>query len=44
MGHKVEVVSDGIMFGGYQAIARNPDSGVYTGATEMRKDGVAAGY
>lgn len=44
MGHKVEVVSDGIMFGGYQAIARDPVSGAYTGATEMRKDGQASGY
>jgi gamma-glutamyltranspeptidase/glutathione hydrolase len=44
MGHKVEVVSDGIMFGGYQAIARDPETGVYTGATEMRKDGQAAGF
>lgn len=44
MGHKVEVVSDGIMFGGYQAIARDPETGVYTGATEMRKDGQANGY
>lgn len=44
MGHKVEVVSDGIMFGGYQAIARDPESGVLTGATEMRKDGQAGGY
>jgi gamma-glutamyltranspeptidase/glutathione hydrolase len=32
------------MFGGYQAIVRDPDSGVYTGASEMRKDGQAAGY
>ncbi|MDT0574567.1 gamma-glutamyltransferase [Croceicoccus sp. F390] len=44
MGHKVEVLDDGIMFGGYQAIARDPQSGVYTGATEMRKDGQASGY
>ncbi len=44
MGHKVEVVADGIMFGGYQAITRDPDTGVYTGATEMRKDGQASGY
>lgn len=44
MGHKVEVVSDGIMFGGYQAIARDPETGVYTGASEMRKDGQVAGY
>ena len=44
MGHKVEVVDNGIMFGGYQAIARDPDTGVLTGATEMRKDGQASGY
>ncbi len=44
LGHNVEVVSNGIMFGGYQAIARDPDTGVLTGATEMRKDGQAAGY
>ncbi len=43
-GHHVEVVSDGVMFGGYQAIYRNPETGVYTGATEMRKDGLAIGY
>lgn len=44
MGHTVEVESTGIPFGGYQAIARDPASGVYTGATEMRKDGQASGY
>ena len=44
MGHKVEVVSNGAMFGGYQAITRDPETGVYTGATEMRKDGQALGY
>ena len=44
MGHNVEVVSDGVMFGGYQAIYRDPQTGVYTGATEMRKDGIAIGY
>lgn len=44
MGHRVEVISNGIMFGGYQAIARDPDTGVLTGATEMRKDGQASGY
>jgi gamma-glutamyltranspeptidase / glutathione hydrolase len=31
-------------FGGYQAIARDPATGVYTGASESRKDGHAAGY
>lgn len=44
MGHTVKVVDDGIMFGGYEAIARDPETGVLTGATEMRKDGLAAGY
>jgi gamma-glutamyltranspeptidase/glutathione hydrolase len=44
MGHNVRVVSNGIMFGGYQAIARDPETGVYAGATEMRKDGQASGY
>lgn len=44
MGHNVRVVSNGIMFGGYQAIARDPDTGVLTGATEMRKDGQAQGF
>ena len=44
MGHQVEVVDNGIMFGGYQAIARDPETGVLTGATEMRKDGQASGY
>jgi gamma-glutamyltranspeptidase/glutathione hydrolase len=31
-------------FGGYQAIMRDPESGVYYGASESRKDGQAAGY
>ncbi|MEM7781287.1 MAG: gamma-glutamyltransferase [Pseudomonadota bacterium] len=44
MGHNVQVVSNGIMFGGYQAIMRDPETGVYAGATEMRKDGQASGY
>ena len=44
MGHNVRVVSDGIMFGGYQAIMRDAETGVYAGATEMRKDGQASGY
>ena len=44
MGHNVEVETSGIPFGGYQAIARDPETGVYVGATEMRKDGQASGY
>lgn len=31
-------------FGGYQAIWRDPTTGVYWGASESRKDGHAAGY
>lgn len=41
-GHKV-VWADG-PFGGYQAIARDPETGVLRGASEARKDGQAAGY
>jgi gamma-glutamyltranspeptidase/glutathione hydrolase len=31
-------------YGGYQAIWRDPATGIYSGATEKRKDGVALGY
>jgi gamma-glutamyltranspeptidase/glutathione hydrolase len=41
-GHNVEYTTG--PFGGYQAIWRDPDTGVYWGASEMRKDGQAAGY
>jgi gamma-glutamyltranspeptidase/glutathione hydrolase len=41
-GHKL-VKGDG-SFGGYQAIVRDPATGVYWGASEMRKDGAAIGY
>ena len=44
MGHDVNIVDSGGMFGGYQAISRDPETGIYTGATEMRKDGLAIGY
>lgn len=44
MGHTVEVVANGVMFGGYQAIAIDHDKGSYSGATEMRKDGTVAAY
>lgn len=42
LGHNVQA-KPGI-FGGYQAIWRDPDTGVYHGASEMRKDGQAIGY
>jgi gamma-glutamyltranspeptidase / glutathione hydrolase len=41
-GHRIEPAIG--PYGGYQAIARDPDSGVYAGASESRKDGHAAGY
>ena len=42
-GHRLQEAS-GSAFGGYQAIRRDPASGVYAGASESRKDGAAAGY
>ncbi len=42
-GHTIKPASTAT-FGGYQAIQRNPETGVYCGATESRKDGHAAGY
>ena len=41
-GHRLEPGDGG--FGGYQAIMRDPETGVYWGASEMRKDGSAIGY
>jgi gamma-glutamyltranspeptidase/glutathione hydrolase len=40
-GHKLGGKSS---YGGYQAILRDPATGVYAGATESRKDGCALGY
>ena len=42
MGHKLGGSDGG--FGGYQAIYRDHEQGVYYGASESRKDGQAAGY
>ncbi|MDJ0656391.1 MAG: gamma-glutamyltransferase [Xanthomonadales bacterium] len=44
MGKRHKVVFSRGPFGGYQAIMRDPESGVYYGASESRKDGQAAGY
>ena len=44
LGHEVKVDDTAGKFGGYQAISRNPKTGVLTGATEMRKDGTVVGY
>jgi len=41
-GHRV--VDAVGLFGGYQAVARDPVTGVLAGATESRKDGCAMGY
>jgi gamma-glutamyltranspeptidase/glutathione hydrolase len=43
MGHQVEHGRHP-GFGGYQAILRDPETGVYHGASEPRKDGQAAGF
>jgi len=42
MGHRVGF-SNGV-YGGYQAIMYDAENGVYYGASESRKDGMAAGY
>jgi gamma-glutamyltranspeptidase/glutathione hydrolase len=42
MGHTLGESDGG--FGGYQAIMRDEEEGVYYGASESRKDGHAAGY
>ena len=42
-GHRIEEILPG-GYGGYQAIWRDPSTGVYFGATESRKDGLALGY
>jgi gamma-glutamyltranspeptidase/glutathione hydrolase len=41
-GHRVRSAFG--VYGGYQAILRDPETGVYYGASESRKDGAAAGY
>ena len=41
-GHRVRSALG--VYGGYQAILRDPETGVYYGASEGRKDGAAAGY
>ena len=41
-GHRTD--TRGQAYGGYQAIARDRDNGVWVGASESRKDGHAAGY
>jgi gamma-glutamyltranspeptidase/glutathione hydrolase len=42
-GHVIQSEAVGA-YGGYQAILRDPVSGMYCGATEKRKDGCALGY
>jgi gamma-glutamyltranspeptidase/glutathione hydrolase len=41
-GHRIEYAPG--PYGGYQAIMKHPEYGVYIGASESRKDGQAAGY
>lgn len=42
LGHKVGFARG--IYGGYQAIYRDPETGFYHGASESRKDGQAVGY
>ncbi len=42
MRHRIRTSAGG--FGGYQAIMRDHEQGIYIGASESRKDGHAAGY
>lgn len=42
MGHRI-ARKPGV-FGGYQAVGKHPRSGCWIGASESRKDGMAAGY
>lgn len=42
MGHSVGFANG--VYGGYQAIMYDAENGVYYGASESRKDGMAAGY
>jgi len=42
-GHRLQELTPGA-FGGYQAVARDPATGVLAGASESRKDGCALGY
>jgi gamma-glutamyltranspeptidase/glutathione hydrolase len=43
LGHKLGVASIGA-FGGYQAVMWDRTNRVWIGASESRKDGMAAGY
>jgi gamma-glutamyltranspeptidase/glutathione hydrolase len=42
MGHRIQLEMGG--YGGYQAILYDSENDVYWGASESRKDGMAAGY
>lgn len=42
-GHRIQAAPPAV-YGGYQAILRDPQTKVYHGASESRKDGQAAGY
>ena len=43
MGHRIRRHGPGF-YGGFQAIYRDPETGVYWGASESVQDGQAAGY
>ena len=39
MGHEVKIVEDGVMFGGYQAIYRDPASGTGDASKDRQRNG-----
>ena len=41
-GHRIQPAVG--LYGGYQAVCIDPQSGVLSGATESRKDGLSLGY
>jgi gamma-glutamyltranspeptidase/glutathione hydrolase len=42
-GHRIQDINS-VAYGGYQAVSRDPVTGVLSAASESRKDGCAMGY
>ncbi len=43
-GHQVEVISEGMQFGGGQILEKDSDSGLIVGGSDSRKDGCVVGW